>query len=258
MTDISVVILVGNEERHIGRCLEKLAALSPRQVFVVESQHGDRTHEVAVETARRMGWEPCRGGERVEREDVGCRCRGSEGEAKGEPCRNGERVEGEKIELQTVFHTWPGLQAKQFNWAIDNLPIVGEWVLRLDADEYLTDATIERMKSELASIPSSTCGLTLELKRKFCECEIRHATIGIRQVRLFRRGCARYDEGVMDERLIVGKGKELGVTEKGLEREGVADFEGAFYDDSLMPMDEWKEDLFTMRSGKESISSIFL
>ena len=228
MTDISVVILVGNEERHIGRCLEKLAALAPRQVFVVESQHGDRTHEVAVETARRMGWEPCRGGERVEREDVGCRCRGSE---------------GEKIELQTVFHTWPGLQAKQFNWAIDNLPIVGEWVLRLDADEYLTDATIERMKSELASIPSSTCGLTLELKRKFCGGEIRHATTGIRQVRLFRRGCARYDEGLMDERLVVEKvgGGGEGKGEPCSEGEIVQDFDGAFYDDSLMPMDEWKE-----------------
>jgi len=51
MTDISVIILVGKEERHIGRCLERLAPLEPRQIFVVESQKGDATHEVAKKVA---------------------------------------------------------------------------------------------------------------------------------------------------------------------------------------------------------------
>ena len=30
-------------------------------------------------------------------------------------------------------------QATQFNWALENLPIKTEWVMRLDADEYVTD-----------------------------------------------------------------------------------------------------------------------
>ena len=30
-------------------------------------------------------------------------------------------------------------QAEQFNWALDNLEIKNEWILRLDADEYLTE-----------------------------------------------------------------------------------------------------------------------
>ena len=38
-------------------------------------------------------------------------------------------------------HEWPGNQAAQFNWALENLPIATEWVLRLDADEYLTFRT---------------------------------------------------------------------------------------------------------------------
>ena len=36
-------------------------------------------------------------------------------------------------------------QAQQFNWALDNLKIKNEWILRLDADEYLT----EELKSEI-------------------------------------------------------------------------------------------------------------
>ena len=36
MTDIAVIILTNDEKMHIGRCLERIAALSPRQIFVVD------------------------------------------------------------------------------------------------------------------------------------------------------------------------------------------------------------------------------
>jgi len=36
MTDISIIILMKDEKLHIGRCLELIAALSPRQVFAVD------------------------------------------------------------------------------------------------------------------------------------------------------------------------------------------------------------------------------
>ena len=48
-----------------------------------------------------------------------------------------------------VEHEWPGFYAKQFNWALDNLPIEASWVLRLDADEYLLPETIEEVKEVL-------------------------------------------------------------------------------------------------------------
>ena len=36
MSDIAVIILTKDEKLHIGRCLERIAALSPRQFFVVD------------------------------------------------------------------------------------------------------------------------------------------------------------------------------------------------------------------------------
>ena len=36
-----------------------------------------------------------------------------------------------------VQHKWPGNQAEQFNWALENIEIDTEWIFRLDADEYL-------------------------------------------------------------------------------------------------------------------------
>ena len=69
MTDISVIILTKDEKLHIGRCLERIAALSPRQVFVVDCFSTDGTQRIVEE------WRSGRVGEwrvngRVERVDV--------------------------------------------------------------------------------------------------------------------------------------------------------------------------------------------
>lgn len=130
--------------------------------------------------------------------------------------------------VKTVEHEWPGLYAKQFNWALDNLPIAAKWVLRLDADEYLTPETIERLKEELPNMQQDVSGLNIELKRKFRGGEIRHGTVGIRQARIFRYGIGRCEDRAMDEHIVVSQSR-------------IIDFDGAFYDDSLMPFEEWKE-----------------
>ncbi|MBT8324190.1 MAG: glycosyltransferase, partial [Winogradskyella sp.] len=40
------------------------------------------------------------------------------------------------LNANVIQHTWENSHAKQFNWALDNLPIKTKWVLKLDADEY--------------------------------------------------------------------------------------------------------------------------
>ena len=127
-----------------------------------------------------------------------------------------------------VQHEWPGLYAKQFNWALDNLPIQARWVLRMDADEYLTPETIERLKADLPKMPEEVSGLNIELKRKFRGGEIRYGTRGIRQARIFRFGIGRCEDRAMDEHIVVSRGMTI-------------DYDGAFYDDSLIPFEEWKE-----------------
>ena len=196
MTDIAVIILVGLEKLHIRRCLERLNSLETSQVFVVESQPSDGTHEIAVE----MG-------------------------------------------AITASNKWPGLYAKQFNWALDNLPIETKWVLRMDADEYLTPETIERLKEELPNMPQDVSGLNIELKRKFRGGEIRHGTVGIRQARIFRYGIGRCEDRAMDEHIVVSQGR-------------IIDYDGAFYDDSLMPFDQWKAKhrAYAKREAQDAIS----
>ena len=49
MTDIAVIILIGQEKIHLKRCVKKLALLNPRQIFLVESQPDDGGVAIAKE-----------------------------------------------------------------------------------------------------------------------------------------------------------------------------------------------------------------
>ena len=187
MTDIAIIILTKNEKLHIGRCLERLAALLPRQVFVVDCFSTDETQRMVEDASASL-----------------------------------------RLCVKTVEHEWPGLYAVQFNWALDNLPIEAKWVLRLDADEYLTPETIERLKEELPKFPDDVSGLTLELKRRFMGGEIRHGTNGIRLLRIFKYGIGRCEERAMDEHILLSEGRCI-------------DFDGAFYDDNLNTFEWWQE-----------------
>lgn len=182
-TNLTVIILTGNEELHIGRCLEKLRDLNPLQVLVVESQKGDRTHEIAVEH--------------------------------GATC---------------VWHDWPGNQAEQFNWTLDNVEIKGSWILRLDADEYLYPETIEELKKLVTDggLPPDVTSLSLSLARRIFGGDIRHGHHDIELVRAFKKGYGRSIAAEMDEHIVTSEGKDYKL-------------KGKFVDDSLLPFAEWQE-----------------
>ena len=214
MTDIAVIILIGQEKIHLKRSVEKLAPLNPRQIFLVESQPDDGGVAIAKETAAKLG-----------------------------------------LRLESRFNKWPGTQAVQFNWALDALcasdkrKVISdkraEWILRLDADEYLDEKGIEWLKANLESVPTNVDALEFTLERKFMGGVIRHATNGIKMVRMFRAGRAEYAETLMDERLIY-KGKKLEVPV-------------VFWDDNLNGLEWWKNKHrgYAKREAEQAIAGTF-
>ena len=215
MTDIAVIILTKNERLHIGRCLERVAALSPRQVFVVDCFSTDGTQDIVAHLTA----------------------------AKSNSGKTGQ-TPFPRISASLVEHEWPGLQSVQFNWALDNLPIEAKWILRLDADEYLTPESVEWIKANLDGIDEKVSALEFTLERKFMGGEIRHGTNGIQMVRMFRRGRGRYAETLMDER-IVFEGEKLSVPV-------------VFYDDNLNTLEWWKEKHrgYAKREAQQAIESL--
>ena len=71
-------------------------------------------------------------------------------------------------------HEWPGNQAAQFNWALENLPITTEWVLRLDADEYLTSGLITEMDEQLPKLSDDVTAVVFPLGRAFMGRVLKH------------------------------------------------------------------------------------
>lgn len=127
-----------------------------------------------------------------------------------------------------VYHEWPGNQADQFNWFLDTHKIDSEWILRLDADEYLYPETIDELRRLVTSggLPTDVTNLSLSRARNIFGGEIRHGK-RIEIVRVFRRGCARYAQMEMDEHLVVKYGRNYKM-------------KGKFVDHSLMSFEAWK------------------
>jgi glycosyltransferase involved in cell wall biosynthesis len=98
--------------------------------------------------------------------------------------------------------------ALQFQWALDNLPMEAEWILRLDADEVLTPELIEEVRIRLPLLPSEVTGVNLKRRHIFMGRWIRHGgRYPLTLLRIWRAGAARIERRWMDEhmRLLSGR-----------------------------------------------------
>ena len=94
-----------------------------------------------------------------------------------------------------VEHDWPGNQAEQFNWALDNLTIDTEWILRLDADEYLLPELINELKEILPGIQSDVSGIVFKRRHIFMDRWMKRGIYPVKILRLFRKGMAATSSG---------------------------------------------------------------
>ena len=52
--------------------------------------------------------------------------------------------------------------SNQFNWGIDNTNINSDWILRIDADEYLSDELIFNLKNNLHNVSNDVNGILID------------------------------------------------------------------------------------------------
>lgn len=113
------------------------------------------------------------------------------------------------LRAEVVEHDWPGNQAAQFNWAIDNLQIDTEWILRLDADEYLLPELIEELERKLPSTPSDVTGIFFNRRHIFLNRWMKGGIYPVKLLRTFRRGHGRYEQRMMDEHIVLSDGNAI-------------------------------------------------
>ena len=100
--------------------------------------------------------------------------------------------------------------AKQFQWALDNLPITADWIMRPDADEIVEADLARRLRDELPTLPPDVVGITLKLKIIFQGRWIRHGgRYPLLLLRIWRRGHGRMADRWMDEHMVVRGGRMI-------------------------------------------------
>ncbi len=102
---------------------------------------------------------------------------------------------------QHVIETdWPGF-GPQKNRALQRA--TGDWVLSLDADEWITPELSEEIRRVIAA-PGDRVGFRIPRRSSFCGREMRHSGWWPDYViRLFRRNSARFSDDIVHERVIV-------------------------------------------------------
>jgi glycosyltransferase involved in cell wall biosynthesis len=104
---------------------------------------------------------------------------------------------------EVVQHAWVNY-ATQFNWALDNVKIDTQWIMRLDADEIVTPELANALRSRLSGYPKSVAGLTVNRQIHFMGRWIRHGGMyPIRMLRVWRTGRGCCENRWMDEHIIV-------------------------------------------------------
>lgn len=112
--------------------------------------------------------------------------------------------------VEVVVHKYPGNQAEQFNWALDNVNISTEWVLRVDADEYLEPELIAELHEKLPTMNSEVSAVVVPIGREFMGRRLRHGIVnGVALTRLFRAGKAHYELRLMDEYMHIHEGETV-------------------------------------------------
>jgi len=104
---------------------------------------------------------------------------------------------------------WENNYAKQFNWGLQNLPITTKWVLRLDADEYLTPELILELNSKLPLLPIDVTGVVFPLRRVFMNRTIKRGTGTVKLLRLFQFQKAHCEQRLMDEHIQLNEGRSV-------------------------------------------------
>lgn len=128
---------------------------------------------------------------------------------------------------QVLENPWVNY-ATQFNWAIGELPSDTQWVLRLDADEFVTAELAREIAARLSAIGEEVGGINVSRRMCFLGCPIRWGGVfPIRVVRLFRYGRGRVENRWMDEHILID--------------DATTDFRGEIIDDNRNSLTWWTE-----------------
>lgn len=132
--------------------------------------------------------------------------------------------------------------AEQFKWALAQVPTDIDWIMRVDADEYLSPEYHKEIEVRLRDLPEHIAGVYCSLRRVFMGRMIRFGAVNISMMRLWRNGRGFMESRWMDEHIRLD-GDSL-------------HFDGYIIDHNLQSLSWWtaKHNSYSSREVVESLN----
>lgn len=100
--------------------------------------------------------------------------------------------------------------ATQFQWGLDNCPIDTKWVMRMDADEYVTPELAKEIQTRLSGLDDNVTGIILKRQVHFINKWIRYGGYyPIKLLRIWRNGVGNVEQRWMDEHIKLSHGETI-------------------------------------------------
>src|SRR5262249_46976711 len=111
----------------------------------------------------------------------------------------------ENFGVHVVRHAYTN-HASQWQWALDNVPILTPWILALDADFVVTSELLDRISREIDTLGENIGGIYVRHLYNFGGGRIRFGGTKKYWLRIVRRDCARADTSdLVDFRFLVDR-----------------------------------------------------
>ena len=115
----------------------------------------------------------------------------------------------EYSQVHILQNKWENNYAKQFNWGLTNAPIRTQWVLRLDADEYLLPELVKELQEKLPSISEDVNGIIFNRRHIFMDKWMKRGIYPVKLLRVFRYGKGMCEQRLMDEHIQLTEGRAV-------------------------------------------------
>ena len=133
----------------------------------------------------------------------------------------------ESLGAKCYQHKWENNHALQFNWGLETLPIDTDWVMRLDADEYILPNLALEVKEKLSFLDEGITGININRRVIFMDRWIkRGGYYPVTLLRIWRNGLGYLEQRWMDEHVKLKEGK-------------IVSFKNDFVDHNLNSLSWW-------------------
>jgi len=137
--------------------------------------------------------------------------------------------------------------AVQYQWGLDNCPIDTEWVMRMDADEYVLPELADEINTRMSAIDKDVSGIYIKRRVFFLDRWIKHGDYyPVWLLRIWRHKLGKIEARWMDEHIKLSAGTTI-------------QFENDLVDDNKSGLTAWtaKHNNYATREAIDALNKIY-